>query len=104
MKNSYDPHGREPNWDGADPPYYSSPECPRCGGEMDFEDCEAPGCEDGYYYPYENNPLEYEPNERERCTMCDGYGGTWFCVNSWDFCQVEGVKRGAEDAVRWRWS
>lgn len=92
-----DPLEREP------PEYDTSPECPCCGGETRWEDCDGM-CDGGYHDMHEMSPMEYEPGETEKCWMCEGHGGWWFCVNSFVFCHAEGLERGTAYAARWRWS
>lgn len=58
--------------------------CPRCKTEMEWAECTALSCEDGWIDGYEDDPLWYEPGEMERCSECDGKGGWWFCPdNCW---------------------
>lgn len=76
-----------------------APACPRCGGDMEFEDC-TEGCDEGYFYPYDYSPIEYEPDEAEPCHLCNGKGGWWFCGNSESWCTAEGQRRGTAEASR----
>lgn len=60
--------------------YYETDDCPKCGQFAKYFPC--PDCgEDGGSYPYEDFPLEYDPDEFEVCEMCSGVGGWWVCAN-----------------------
>lgn len=73
------------------------PSCPKCGGEMDWEDCEE--CDgEGGWYPHEISPIEYpDPDELSPCQICDGAGGWWRCGNCREWCPIHSVpkERGA---------
>lgn len=56
-------------------------ECPKCGGDAMYYRCHEPGCEDGWYDMYEDNPNEYEPGDVEMCDICQGKGCWWVCDN-----------------------
>lgn len=65
--------------DAPDGPY-----CPHCGQELEYERCDAIGCEDGWIDSdtlMEEDPLWYGPDDTERCDQCDGKGGWWWCTN-----------------------
>lgn len=75
------------DWLDADEHIYTDDEpvdyCPICGAEMEWEECHAVGCEDGWYDGYEfDDPLWFSPGEMVRCEECGGKGGYWVCINS----------------------
>ena len=76
------------------------PPCPRCGGQTDWQECEN-GCDEGYFYPGEDDPIQYDPDEELSCDVCQGQGGWWMCVNSFECCTAEGAKRGTANQARW---
>lgn len=78
---------------------WDSPDCPRCGGGLEWANC-SEGCDEGWFEPYEWNPTEYLPDERTPCHLCWGKGGWWFCWNSEAFCTSEGAKRGTAEKPR----
>lgn len=53
--------------------------CALCHSEMEWEECQALGCEDGYYDAYEDDPNFYDPGDMKRCPECNGKGGEWWC-------------------------
>lgn len=55
--------------------------CAACGGEVEWEECNACGGEGGTD-GYEEDPLWYHPGEIARCPCCDGRGGEYWCANS----------------------
>jgi hypothetical protein len=63
------------------------PSCPHCGGEMGWERCETCGGEGGRS-PYEDDPLQYLPDDWDECDICDGHGGWWACANSRAWCEA----------------
>lgn len=67
----YDPY------DGDANPEFGPP-CPECKAEMDWEDCHACGAE-GYL---ENEVDDYSDRTViEKCIVCMGAGGFWYCGN-----------------------
>lgn len=59
-----------------DPTEY--PECSKCHAELEWEECHE-GCEDGWFYPGEDDPIQYDPDEAHACHLCSGKGGWWWC-------------------------
>lgn len=63
--------------------------CPRCGSSAGYERCDD--CEDGVRDRYEEEPNWYEfAPDSERfatCGMCNGKGGWYRCLSSYDWCQ-----------------
>lgn len=58
--------------------------CRVCGAVLDWEDCSEPGCDGGETalgFLYEMAPLDYDEDETEPCTTCEGKGGWWLCHN-----------------------
>lgn len=55
-------------------------DCPICGWLAKYFTCWNCGGEGGWY-PYEDSPLEYDPEEFECCDVCSGKGGYWVCPN-----------------------
>ena len=56
-------------------------ECPVCGSDMDWADCDVCGG-DGVLDAYEGDPLWYDEGDTEPCYQCGGTGGWWTCLNS----------------------
>ena len=57
------------------------PFCPDCHLELEWQECQAIGCEDGFYDAYEfDDPLWFEPYTMVRCEECHGHGGDWYCI------------------------
>lgn len=54
--------------------------CGYCGWSMTWQDCEECGGE-GYWYPHEVSPIEYDPDEAEPCQICLGDEGWYRCDN-----------------------
>lgn len=75
-----------------------SPECPRCGSDCEFQDCDACGGEGSHDFA-EDDPIQYGPSDVVPCDMCDGQGGWWRCVSSYEWCQANPLP-GHEDAKR----
>lgn len=61
------------------------PSCVVCGDELVWVECHMHDCEEGSYDAYEEDPLWYNPGDREVCGECNGRGGWWFC----DRCNTE---------------
>jgi hypothetical protein len=55
------------------------PECPTCGADLEWEDCDELGCEDGEVELYDLDPLYYEPGDTQDCPSCGGTGGAYWC-------------------------
>lgn len=55
--------------------------CFICGNYMEWEDCWN-GCDDGYHNLYDEDPLWYDEDDIEVCTICEGRGGYWVCPNA----------------------
>jgi|GEM_PF-3351071 hypothetical protein len=73
------------------------PYCPDCGQELEWIQCDAIGCEDGYIMGetlMEEDPLWYSPDDMEPCTQCDGKGGWLWCSNQ----DCPAKKEGGHDA------
>jgi hypothetical protein len=48
---------------------------------MEWAECIAIDCEQGWYDEYEEDPINCNPGDMARCGECDGKGGWWFCPN-----------------------
>ena len=74
---SYDAWGDPP-----EPKY--DPECPTCGGTLDWEDCHS--CEDGYSHHDcgEDTCCCLYPDDNVECDVCDGNSGWYRCWNDHD--------------------
>lgn len=55
--------------------------CVVCGLYREWEDCWN-GCDDGYHYPYDEDPLWHDEDDTELCNVCRGKGGWWVCPNA----------------------
>lgn len=55
-------------------------DCPTCGELAKRFVCWSCGGEGGHH-PYEDLPLEYDPDEYEACDICSGTGTYWICPN-----------------------
>lgn len=84
MRNAY----HQPDIDGSEPDEGSDEYdcCDICGGPIEWVDCYACFGE-GEFDLYEQNPLEYEPGEIERCDVCHGKGGYLECMHLEDHPQ-----------------
>lgn len=61
------------------------PPCPGCGDETDWVRCHNAFCDDGCTRPHEwDDPLWYDPDDVEKCDVCNGAGGWWRCIR----CEV----------------
>lgn len=61
-----------------DYPNSAEPECEKCGLLMEWEGCWS--CSgDGEHSLHEEDPLLYDEDDSERCDVCDGDGGWWWC-------------------------
>lgn len=71
------------------------PDCPKCGAEMDWEECEE--CDgEGGWYPHEISPIEYpDPDELSPCQICDGAGGWWRCGACREWCPVHSLPKAS---------
>jgi hypothetical protein len=64
-------------------------QCARCGSTVAWEDCTA--CQEGFVDD-DDGPI--------LCDTCDGLGGWWMCLSSYEWCQAhprpgrESVRRG----------
>lgn len=56
--------------------------CPICGCGMEWESCWN-GCDDGYMSLYDEDPLFYDEDDTEVCSVCDGCGGWWVCPGAY---------------------
>lgn len=55
--------------------------CPKCGAEdVYFQRCTALDCDDGQVSLYEEDPINFGPDETERCQMCKGRGLLRWCA------------------------
>jgi hypothetical protein len=54
--------------------------CENCGALIEWEDCY--NCENGYIDLYDKDPLWYDEDDTERCSVCAGEGGWWYCPNA----------------------
>lgn len=64
--------------------------CARCGGDAEFFECDDCGGE-GETAPgalYEMDPLWYDEDATEPCSLCHGRRGWWRCCNSGDWCDA----------------
>ena len=52
--------------------------CPRCGGQLDEQDCWN-GCDEGYFDGYERDPLWYSQGDTYPCHVCNGTGVLYHC-------------------------
>jgi len=60
----------------------AEPVCTVCGADMEWEDCWN-GCDDGYFDLYDEDPINYAPDEEyETCDICKGKGGYWVCPDA----------------------
>jgi len=75
-------------------PYYEPDyhACPKCGNEMDWEDCWMVDCEEGTYDLYEEDPIFYSPGDRAGCEECGGKGGWWYCPS----CERSALQHSGE--------
>lgn len=61
-----------------DYPDAGEPECEKCGVQMEWEGCWS--CSgDGEHSLHEEDPLFYDEDDSEKCDVCDGDGGWWWC-------------------------
>jgi hypothetical protein len=67
---------------------HSNP-CPKCkNNNVLNRECNAIGCEDGYYNPHEDDPLWFHPGEMVKCEDCNGHGRHIWCRDcGWDLLQ-----------------
>lgn len=80
-------------------------QCARCGSCLDWDLCEA--CDgEGITGPgelYEQDPLNYHPDDFERCHQCGGEASWPFCLSSPEWCEAnplggrENIKRGTPE-------
>ncbi len=66
-----------------DPPYDHEDRCPVCGANLEWQECDAPGCDDGYITNlHELDPMWYDEGDAELCDQCEGVGGYPVCPNA----------------------
>lgn len=63
---------------GCEYPHDEDMRCPTCGCGMEWQDCWN-GCDEGYLSLYDEDPLWYDEDDTEVCSVCDGRGGWWVC-------------------------
>jgi len=63
--------------------------CGTCGSELEWIDCYMIDCEDGMYSLYDEDPVNFSPDDMDVCSECGGDGGWLVCA----FCE-----RGADSA------
>jgi len=44
-------------------------------------DCDAIDCDNGLVSLYEEDPVNFSPNEFQICRDCRGFGSMWWCPN-----------------------
>lgn len=74
--------------------------CPRCGGDVEWQECEEIDCDDGQVSLYEEDPLWYDEGDTEPCQTCDGQGGWWHCVNTREWCVANALVPMTDEALR----
>jgi hypothetical protein len=57
----------------------SSPLCPTCGCDLEWEECDELGCEDGELDAFDLDAIVYEPGDTKDCPRCGGRGGAYWC-------------------------
>lgn len=78
---TFSPYGSEPWLPDEEEPTITHDEfmvCLICGCGMEWERCWN-GCDDGYNDLYDEDPLLYDEDDTELCSVCDGRGGWWVC-------------------------
>jgi hypothetical protein len=80
-------------------------QCARCGSSVERVQCEHCGG-DGTTAPgelYEQDPLWYDEDDTDPCSVCGGASGWTVCVSDAAWCEAhplpghEGIKRGEID-------
>jgi hypothetical protein len=80
-------------------------QCARCGSSVTRVSCEECGGE-GSTAPgelYEQDPLWYDEDDADPCSVCGGTGGWTVCLSDAAWCEAnplpghEGIKRGEID-------
>lgn len=61
-------------------PAAPDPGCAKCGSSMYWVDCWSCGGE-GWHELYDDDPLYYDEDDRERCDECRGKGGWKACMS-----------------------
>ena len=63
--------------------FEGEPFCEVCGSHMEWVDCDQCAGEGGFdgFELMEQDPLWYTEDDYERCGMCEGHGGWWWCIN-----------------------
>ena len=57
-------------------------ECPECGHHpTHWRNCDYIGCDGGYVSLYEEDPINFSPDESEKCPECSGTAIQWWCPN-----------------------
>lgn len=75
--------GRHPPRDGRDWDCM----CARCGSSVMRVRCDSCGG-DGVVEVYEEDPLNSDPGDMDRCDTCDGEGGWLVCLSSAEWCEA----------------
>lgn len=65
----------------SDPDWFDDDEtCPKCGHyPTRYRDCTEIGCDDGFIWLYEDDPLWYGEDDYEVCEVCHGTGIQRWC-------------------------
>lgn len=63
---------------GCEFPHDMDMVCSVCGCGMEWQGCWN-GCDDGFLDLYDEDPLWYDEDDVEVCSVCDGRGGWWVC-------------------------